>query len=104
MFMKRLFKILPILAIVVGIGGAWAYQAEENPCSDPSVESYGEPLDMDAAPDAPTNAGIEELGHLQSNFKCNGVSNTCHYVYESPGEGQPKEWISCPGNFERLPN
>jgi len=102
--MSKLFKILPMIAIVVGIGGAWASQAEESPCRVDGTPGYGTPLDMDAPPDAPSNSGIAELGEFNSSFTCSGNENTCHYVYESPEPGQPKEWIECPGQFVKLPN
>jgi len=101
MLMKRLFKILPILAIVVGIGGAWANQAEENPCTTPGTEGYirtGE-LEPTSPPDQDPN--VMPIGEFPTNFTCKAEGDECHWVYdpESP-EANPNGWIKCPGEVD----
>lgn len=102
--MKISFKILPIIAIVVGIGGAWANQAQDSPCQTDGTPGYEK---VDAGLPNPTDAPINEpnmqsVGTLGTNFECNRQQpQTCFWTY-APGHPEAVDnWIECIG--ERQP-
>lgn len=101
--MTNLFKILPILAIVVGIGGAWVSQADENQCETIGTTGYDTPPNPLQPLEHPDNNTITVLGKFNEDFSCQTSNNQCHWVYDpdSPS-ATPGGWVQCMGDFEEL--
>lgn len=109
--MTNLFKILPILAIVVGIGGAWANQANDNPCTTRGTEGYVKTDPSNPDPQLPPgdeigNGNLQGEGELGNNFRCvTNPEEKCFWAYapEHP-EADENGWMECDGDYQPLPN
>ena len=94
--MVKLMKILPMLAIVVGIGGAFGFGAKQDPCRDDGHLGYTSQGDG-SAPSGTTDPRF--LGIYNDDFDCVGSTpQNCHWVYVN---GQ---WQQCDGNLRILGN
>lgn len=101
--MKQFLKLIPMIALVSAIGIALANQGQQDLCTQRGAQGYGTPLDINAAPDAPSNDGIVNLGQFDTDFKCLTSQNQCHYVYNSAEPDPAKRWTKCPGTYQPNP-
>lgn len=93
--MTKLMKILPMLAIVVGIGGAFGFANVQADCEKEDLIGYDY-----AGPGVPTDPPAIQLGLTQipGNFNqdyfCDEQTEpTCRWVYT-----ENEEWVRCSGN------
>lgn len=101
--MEKILKWIPTVALVSVIGVALANQGQQDLCTQEGTPGYGTPLDMNAAPDAPSNTGIVSLGNYFSNFICLPSGDQCHYVYNAEEPDPSKRWTKCPGTYQPNP-
>ncbi len=104
--MTKLMKILPMLAIVAGIGGAFGFSAQQDPCLQIGSVGYSfEPSEEFPVPELPPaeQEGITridgELGPGASNYTCSTSPNHCRWIYIEADE----EWKECPGTLTPNP-
>src|SRR5690606_24001572 len=102
--MNKLTKILPVLAIVAGIGGAFGFGAQENPCNTEltGYQSATEPIGTPSENEdlrIPGNFGPVGIG----NYDCAAQAGTCRWLFaDDPGTPEMDEvWIECPGTLNQ---
>lgn len=100
MKMERILKLIPTIALVSVIGVALANQGQTSLCTVEGTTGYGTPLDMNAAPGAPSNIGIVNLGNYGTDFECEVTTDQCHYVYNAAEPDPTKRWTKCLGTYQ----
>lgn len=95
-----------MLAIVAGIGGAFGFSAQQDPCLQLGSIGYNfEPSGGYPVPELPPEEqeGITQIsgvyGPGANNYTCVSSTNTCRWVYIEADE----EWRECPGTLTPNP-
>ncbi len=97
--MSKLFKFLPVLAIVAGLVGAFGFSNVQSECEvdDHIGYSYSgtgnPPLPFN--PSNPLPAGLTSLGQYGTDFDCSASGSNCHWVYVPASGGTAAHWIQC---------
>ena len=93
--MTKLIKILPVLAIVAGIGGAFGFSAQQDPCEERNHIGYEYTGEGEPSGDPEGQEDLRELGKFTADFGCDESSDICHWVYLE----DENEWIPCEGDL-----